>query len=127
MGDETLVMSPDIEASQRLLALLDRGPLRPRAAVWVYGSDTGRWKLWIVPDAQFSDKHAFYRRMADALAELDEPDLAISDVSFTAADHPAIRGLSRILRVEGVSNVRFTSNMLNGYYLPDAIVIRIAV
>jgi len=121
MAEATLV-EPNVHAAQTLVGLMDKEGLRPRAAVWTYTSDTDAWRLWIVPPAGLNDKREFYLRLADVFAgHMDElAGMDAGDVQYVDAKHPAIQGLSRIFRSGGLSDVRVTGNMLNGYFLPDA-------
>lgn len=128
MAEETLV-APNVSEAQRLVALLDEAGMPPRAALWAYASDREAWRLWIVPPADLNDKHEFYLRLAKVFAahSRELAGLDLGEVQFVAEDHPAIRGLARSFRLDGISNVRFSDNVLNGYFLPDAMIIRMNV
>ncbi len=112
-----------------LVKALDDKGLKVRAAVWVYNSETDAWKLWMVPDAAHSDKAAFYLQLAEIItANRDAlPGFDIGLVEFKSADNPAINGLSKFIRMEGLGNARLSNNVLNGTYVPDGIVLRMAV
>ena len=53
-----------VSSGTALVRVLDDNGLKPRAAMWVYNSDTDIWRLWIVPEKGVSDKAEFYRRLA---------------------------------------------------------------
>ncbi|WP_265516276.1 hypothetical protein [Nitratireductor luteus] len=117
-----------VTKGQRLIELLDLTLAKPQAAMWVHYPDSDVWKLWIVPDSAVQDKREFYRIVAEVIS--DQETLAGLDVSateFIREDHPAIRGMQRVLRMPGVGDAHFTGNTFNGYYLPDGIVIRMDV
>ncbi len=128
MAEATLV-EPNVRAAQALMRLMDGAGLRPRAALWTYTSETDSWRLWIVPPAGILDKREFYLRLADVFAAHTNEliGLDIGEVQYVDAKHPVIQGLGRILRAEGPAEIRFSNNMLNGYFLPDAVVLRMAV
>jgi hypothetical protein len=127
--DQKLLVGPDIDASKRLVSLMDNEGLAPRAALWVYNEDTESWRLWIVPSSNVGEKVEFYRRLAVIVAENRDVlgGLDTSSTEFVKDSHPAIAGLRGVIRVAGLSEVRFSNNMLNGFYLPDAIILRMAV
>ncbi len=112
-----------------LIEILDKSRLKPRAAMWVYNSDTERWRLWIVPSKEVTDKFEFYRILAGLISENRDkiPGLDISDIEFKKDDHPAVSGMSSVLRMEGLGSAHFSNNRFNGFYLPDGIVLRMAV
>lgn len=128
MAEATLV-EPNVRAAQVLVGLLDEAGLKPRAALWTYTSDTDSWRLWIVPPVQISDKREFYLRLADVFAAHGDElaGLDSGEVQFVDARHPVIQGLRRIFRAAGLAEIRFTNNVLNGYFLPDAVILRMAV
>jgi hypothetical protein len=118
-----------VRAAQALVQLLDEAGLPPRAALWTYTSDSDSWRLWVVPPTELKDKREFYLRLADVFAAhaSEVAGLDMGEVQFIEAKHPVIQGLGRIFHAEGNGEIRFTNNMLNGYFLPDAIIIRMAV
>lgn len=121
--DQTLLVSE----GQRLIELLDRTRARPRAAMWVHHPDSGAWKLWIVPDEEVQDKREFYRIVAEVIAQNPNFGLDVSSTEFVRADHPAIRGMQKVLRMPGIGSAYFTGNTFNGYYLPEGVVLRMDV
>jgi hypothetical protein len=128
MDQDTLV-GPNVAAAQKLTQLLDAAGIGPRAVLWVRESDTALWRLWIVPNKGITDKQDFYRRIVNVISghrgELS--GLEASDTVFVADSHPAIQGLKDFIRVEGTSNVHFSNNVLHGFFLPDAMIVRMAV
>ncbi len=117
-----------VTKGRRLIELLDSTEAKPQAALWVHYPDHDLWKLWIVPDSSIQNKREFYRIVAETIAGNDSlSGLDASSTEFIPSDHPAIRGMQKVLRVSGISDVHFTGNMLNGYYLPDSIVLRMDV
>jgi len=122
--DQTLLVT----LGQRLIGLLDKTAAKPRAAMWVHYPDSDTWKLWIVPDEGIRDKREFYLIVADTLSRNRELEgLDVSATEFVREDHPAMRGTQKILRMPGLGSAYFTANSLNGYYLPDGIVLRMDI
>ena len=67
--DQKLLVGPEIEGAKRLVGLMDKAGLNPRAALWVYNEDTEIWRLWIVPAPEIKEKLEFYRRLAVIVSE----------------------------------------------------------
>jgi hypothetical protein len=124
MDQGTLVTS-----GHALVKALDAAGLAPQLAMWVHSSDADTWKLWIVPPNSVKGKQEFYRRVAEIITQLRDEvgGLSASDIEMVSNTHPAIIGLTSIMRVDGLSSVQFKGNRFNGYYLPDGIVLRSAV
>lgn len=117
-----------VTKGRRLVELLDQTSTKPQAAMWVHYPDSDMWKLWIVPDRSVQDKKEFYRIVAETITNHDSlGGLDASFTEFVREDHPAIRGMQKVLRAAGVNDIHFTGNMLDGYYLPDSIVIRMDI
>ena len=118
-----------VAEGQSLIRHLDEGKLKPRGAVWVYSSDTDSWKLWIVPSASVTDKAEFYRVISETISQhRDEmPSLDVSFVELKSADHPAVQGLEKIFRMDGLGAATISNNRLNGFFMPDGVVLRLAL
>lgn len=118
-----------VKSGHALIDALSEAGIAPRAAIWVYNSDTDIWRLWIVPSNTITDQRDFYNRITEVIAQNQDKMglLDASDIQFTKPDHPALAALSRIARVEEKSVLRMQNNMLNGFYLPDGIILKLAL
>jgi len=118
-----------VKNGQTLVKLMSEAGVPPRAALWVHTPDTDIWRLWIVPHKTINDKREFYLSLSQLIAKhpKDLESFDASDAELVSADHPAIKGLSKLMRVEGINSVHMSNNLLDGYYLPDGIVIRLAL
>jgi len=118
-----------VKSGHIFVQALDDMSLSPRAAMWVFNSDTDTWKLWIVPNKAETDKRIFYRKISSIVSrhrkELGGIDAA--DVELVSDNHPAIEALGQFMRMEGLGSAHFTGNRLNGFFLPDGIVLRMNV
>jgi hypothetical protein len=118
-----------VKEGQNLIRHLDESKAKPRGAIWVYSSDSDTWRLWIVPSKEVSDKSEFYRIVSETISKhrSEMPGLDVSSIEFQKADHPAIVGLGRFLRMEGLGSAHFSNNRFNGFFLPDGVVLRMAI
>src|SRR5262249_20074026 len=89
-----------VASGHALVKALDAIGIPPRAAVWVHNTDTDTWKLWIVPHKEVSDQRTFYRQVAEVVTKNRDQlsGLDASDTEMVSEAHPAIAGLSRIVR-----------------------------
>lgn len=96
--------------------------------MWVYNSETDSWKLWIVPAGNVS-KSEFFLKLSEVISahRHDLPGFDISEVEFKADNHPAIEGLKSMMRLEGIGSAHLSNNRVNGFFLPDGILMRMAI
>lgn len=118
-----------VSEGKKLIEWLDKSKLKPRAAMWVYNSETDTWKLWIVPAIQIKDKGDFYLELSKIISAHrdDIPGFDISSVEFKTDSHPAVQGLKTMFRMEGLGSAHLSNNRFNGFLLPDGIILRMAV
>ena len=116
-----------VENGHNLIDALQNKGVNLKAAVWVHNTDTNSWRLWMVPN-NLKDKREFYRKVAEAIsAESDKlQGMDASDTEMVSETHPAITALRGLVHVEGRSSVQMSNNMLNGFYLPDSIILRMS-
>lgn len=116
-----------VEAGKNLVEALERNGVSLKAAVWVHLAEDQDWRLWLVPSAAV-ERRAFYRRVAEGIAagEAEYHGLSASDTEMVGDDHPAIVALRTRSQVNGRTPTRFTTTLLNGFYLPEGIVLRMA-
>ncbi len=67
--------------------------------------------------------------MSEAISSHREemPTLDVSAIEFKSADHPAVKGLGSFLHMDGIGAATFSNNRFNGFFLPDGVVLRMAV
>lgn len=114
-----------VRNGHHLLDALAQKGMPARAALWVHDLDVDSWRLWIVPPKSVSNKHEFYRKVSEVISE-NGSDLAGTDASDTemiSETHPAIQGLSQMFHVSGKSSIHLKNSLMNGFYLPDGIIL----
>lgn len=127
MAEEALV-GDDIEAADNLLKFLDANGYPVSGALWLYHSDDDRWRFVISFREKRDDLASFYRDIAKLMNAQahDRNILDLSRVDFVDSDRSVIGSLSKALRVEGNSRVRYTNNRINGVFLEDALIFRLS-
>jgi hypothetical protein len=108
---------------------MDSEAFSPRLAMWVHNSDTESWKLWLVPPTGVRDKLEFYKRVSTIIANhrAELAGIDASDTQMVVDTHPAMQGMKSFLRAEGLTNIAFSGNLFDGFYLPEGIILRSAL
>jgi hypothetical protein len=116
-----------VSSGHALVRALDAAGLQPRFAMWVHNTDLNTWKLWLVPPSGLTDKREFYRRVAVLVAQHRNElgGLDVSDTEMITEAHPAVKGLRGFMHAPGLTDIHFSGNSFNGFYLPDGIILRI--
>jgi hypothetical protein len=125
---ETALVESDVEASRALVDFLEHHGFPLKAALWVYQSDAERWRLVICPVERRTDFTTFYRDFARAINAAGTPPalLRLDRVDIVEDTSPLVNQLGKVVRVDGGSSVRFTNNMINGVFLEDALILKLA-
>lgn len=118
-----------VKNGHRLIEVLDKTKFQPRFALWFHDFEIDVWLLWIVPTQPNADKLEFYRFVSTVLLEPGNAiNLSPSAVRLMRDDHPAVRALTRMSKVFGVTGeaeVSISHNMLDGFFLEEGILIRL--
>lgn len=134
MAENTVVkehLTPEmIEAGARLTAKLDEMGLPIAAALWFFLPDRNEW-LFVLASSEVSTAgpRSVYKKIQEARQALGGEVAALPFASITLKDDND--ELVRLLRVAlrtggGVSRIRFSKNVINGHFIEDALIYRIA-
>ena len=130
MAAGTLVAS-DMEAGLNLIRALDAADFGVAAAFWLYNSDFDKWRMIIGYSGPKEDleKKGLEAAVISAEWRNANPSLPILDlirVRVTSADDKLISGLKPMIKVDGLQEVRFSHRLVDGVYVEDAIIHRMA-
>lgn len=116
-----------VAGGHRLVDLLSKEGSPPRAAIWVHYPDANTWKLWIVPNKDITDRFEFYQQISRVISSARESmhGLDAGEIEMIAADHEAMQALKSMFRVSGNSDIRISNNTLNGFFIPDGIILHL--
>jgi hypothetical protein len=126
MAEDTLV-NFDIDKGLKLVAALDQAGYDLVAAFWFYESQAERWRLKIAPRRPVSGQNLqeeFIKIVR--ILNKERIDLDISMIEVVDKDDPLLKGLGRLIRAEGTNTIRARSNWVNGIYVEDAVIYRLA-
>jgi hypothetical protein len=119
-----------IQAGENLTRKLDEAGVPVVAALWLFDTDLGGWRLvFATPDVDTKGPREVYRKIIAAIESLG-PDSAAAPLSVIGLLGPNA-DLVRLLKVAiqtgtGISRVRFTRNVINGHFIDDALIYRAA-
>ncbi|RUU28419.1 hypothetical protein [Mesorhizobium sp. M6A.T.Ce.TU.016.01.1.1] len=121
----------DIDAGINLIRALDERKFGVAAALWLYNGDVENWRMVIAYRGARKDLEKKYLDAATIAADWrkarpDEPILDLSKVKITSSDDRLIAGLGTAMRVDGLGEVRFSHNTIDGIYVEDALIHRLA-
>ncbi|WP_412026456.1 DUF3800 domain-containing protein [Deinococcus yunweiensis] len=125
MDSATLVNEQRV-AGAKLLRLLDRALFPVQAALWLYETETGIWRLilatpWV---RQFGPLEA-YRQVQQTLMGLPEAPLLLSRVQLLADDDPFVQSLATTLPLSGSEQLEVRGETAGAFELPHAFIYRL--
>lgn len=119
-----------IRAGEALLSQLDKSKWPVSAALWFLDADSQRWKFLLAsPRVEAGGPKKAYFDILDALAELpkDAPRIALKDVTVLDPKNSLIQLLKSAVKTgTGISDIRFSGNTINGHFIEDAYIYRLA-
>jgi len=125
---ETPLVSSDVESGKELVQLLDEVNFPFTGAAWIYFTDAQEWRLVIrTPKAAKNLQEAFLEmaRAMDAKGDLRKR-LDLARVKLVPPTDKMLELIGRVMRVEGKGSVWFRKNVINGIYIDDAFIYRLA-
>lgn len=127
MAAEALV-AEDIQAGEELIKALDTLNFKVVAAFWMFAEDSGSWRLWIASPEVGKGLHGAYVKVAKLMKETGGrlAQFELSRIKLVRPKEPMIKALGKIFHVEDMSNVRFSRSSINGVFVEDALIYRMA-
>jgi len=125
MDQETLV-EQQIKDGYNLIEKFDQEKFSFVSAFWFYYPDQNTWKLIVATD-EANDPIKAYTKLSGIMSSINKQgfSLDISQIKLLKINDQLIQAL-KVIRVGGIgiSSVRFTSNLINGVYIDDALIYR---
>jgi hypothetical protein len=124
----TALVSTDVEMGSELLKVLDEAAFPVTAAAWIYFPDDDEWRLVIRTPKVEKDLQGALRELAavlDAKGDL-RTRLDLSRVKLVPPKDKVLAAMASMVRVDGISNIRFSRNVINGMLIDDALIYRLA-
>lgn len=124
----TPLVESDIAMGKELLDILDQAKFPVTGAAWVYFEDIDQWRLIVrTPKAEKDLINALTQVAVamDAKGDL-RARLDFSRVKLVPPKDRMLAAMGSVVRVDGMSTVRFTRNVINGVLIDDALIYRLA-
>ena len=124
----TALVSTDVEMGSELLKVLDEAAFPVTAAAWMYFPDVDEWRLVIRTPKVEKDLQGALRELAAALDAKGDlrTRLDLSRVKLVPPKDKVLAAMASMVRVDGISNIRFSRNVINGVLIDDALIYRLA-
>jgi hypothetical protein len=132
MAEEVLVkeaLTEDmVKAGASVVEGLDRLRFLVDAALWFYLADANQWRLLLAtPEVHIEGPKKAYKRLLTALRHADVHGVSLEDVAVVDTLDPLIQSLRTALgTARSVNGMRFSRNTINGQFIEDAYVYRMA-
>lgn len=126
---KTALVEGDIRVGEGLIEALDAAGFPVQAALWFYLSDPGEWRLIVASPLTDKDgPRGAYEQVQSVLTKLRPPlDISLSDISVVGSKDELIKLLRQAIGTgSGISGIRFTRNTINGVFIEDAYIYRLA-
>lgn len=116
-----------IDDGKSLLAEIDR-KLLVDGAFWILAADTNAWHLVLcVKDADTLGPKKIYSAINSILKHQPQFTISLEDISLISPNSPLFRALRVSIHTgPGISEIRFSRNSINDYFIEDALIYRVA-
>lgn len=117
-----------IKAGESLIREADTSKLIIEAALWFYFQEKGYWKLMLsIKGVEQEGPKSIYNKLQKILVKANIKDsLPLSEIVLAKPRAPLLELLKIAVRTgPGISNIRFTENVINGQLIPDAYIYRL--
>lgn len=121
---------PKIEEGKKLLKELDSQGLNPEVAMWFYIPDGNIWRF-IIGSSSFNNKtnQKIYSDFVNKYKDLKQvKNVGLENITLLPNNDDLIVLLKKAIKTSPgtINNIRFTSNVINGVLIEDALIYRIA-
>jgi len=126
--DKTALVERDMQEGKDLIEALDKTEFKVDASLWFYSSDSDEWQLLIAsPFVEENGPRKSYGFIRSVLAQPSPPSgISLKNVSVLSPKHQLIKLLRMAITTgPGISNIRFTRNVVSNTLIEDAYIYRI--
>jgi hypothetical protein len=127
MADAILVNS-DIDAGRDLVRILDEASFPITGAAWIYFPDLEEWRLVVRTPKAAGNLHEALLEVARALDAKGDlrKRIDLARVKLVPPGDRMLEAIGKVMKVDGLGAVRFSRNVVNGIYIDDALIYRLA-
>lgn len=117
-----------IQSGKDLVKRLDETKLKISSAFWFYLEDSEKWRFILSsPQVTENGPKKVYQQIQKVLEQLgNDKEIDLKDISVLEETHSLINLIGiAIGKVEGISEIRFSRNTINGHYIDDVLIFRL--
>jgi hypothetical protein len=124
----SILVDSDIEMGREAVQILDGAKFPVTGAAWIYFSDADEWRLVIRTPVAGRDLRQAYLDLALALDKKGDlrERLNLARVKLVPPNDRMLQAMGSAIKIDGLNQVRFSSNVVNGIYIDDALIYRLA-
>jgi hypothetical protein len=125
---QALLVKEDIDAGRDLVRLLDEAGFPVTAAAWLYFPDVEEWRLVIGSPRASQKLQDAYMDIAvamDAKGDLRKR-IDLARVKLVPPSDLVLQAMGRAIRAPGLHEIHFQQSVINGIYIDDALIYRLA-
>lgn len=123
--DKTTLVDIDIQKGKQLVIALEESQFDFNAALWFFTLD--HWHLIISsPLVDTLGPKKCYEQIQSLMENIPENQRILFELIVVVSPKDIlIRTLKVAIRAEGISQIRFSKNTINGFFIDDALIYRI--
>jgi len=119
-----------VQAGAELTRKLDETGMPPDVALWLFVPESNEWRLLFAsPEVAVQGPRKVYERIRVALEALGDmaSTVPLSVISLLEPNAELVQLLKMAIRTgPGVGQIRFSKNVINGHFIDDALIYRVA-
>jgi len=119
-----------IDAGEALVMKLDELGVSVTAALWLFARDSNEWQLFFAsPEAVTKGPRQVYQKIQSAIEQIGPRAVAVplAVIGLLDPSGETLQLLRSAIRTgPGVNRIRFSKNAINGHFIDDALIYRLA-
>lgn len=125
---QPVLVKEDIDAGMELLRVLDSRNFPITGAAWIYFPDIEEWRLVIRTPRVEKNLQSALLEIANAMDAAGDlrSRLNLSRMKLVPPSDRMLQAMGTVVRASGLSKIRFSKNLINGIYIDDALIYRLA-
>jgi hypothetical protein len=131
MDTNEMVIKPEprIEEGKELVKALDKEGLYPEVALWFYLAESNNWRFILSSSSFPKSGQNIYSDFIDKYRDLPQiKAIRLENITLLPGTDNLISMLKTAVKTNSrdIDNIRFTSNVINGVLIEDALIYRLS-
>jgi hypothetical protein len=124
--DQDALVNDRVASGEAVVRALDDAGYPVAAAFWNYFGELEAWRLVIVPRDMRGEGVRDELLNIGRILRQSGTRFDVSDIKVSPPGNALIRALSKFVRAEGLNGIRASRNWIDGVYIEDAYIYRMA-